>query len=430
MLRKTERKEDKQESISEVDNDFLSQVLITHVPDWNPENVIIDFKACDTLLAKGANVNAKFGKHGMNDHDACSFCGPNDRPLTHAVKRAHAKLTEYLLKNGADTEVVNSDETPLMQSCFHSPGPSDAKHNIHITKLLLKHGANPNAKNRENLTAMHMIFLGLREWLVEGQRNPAAEAVKLLLDAGWVGSVEEIAAVLKQRGYTDPKIVNTFQQICIDVDMAARVEANNKEYDKLKQYIAENNIQPEKGQPSKIVNILRDQEAVKILELERLEKAKQQEAKQLTEVTKKIKMMRSILKEQAGKMSDAKSSVTYDPSEPFHKQAVKLITSGGDFNLLGIPYTNTTVYFKPVMIQGNEYFVSLHKETQVGSDKGVYIYNKLSFEVIDVASKKMFSNIGPEDIDSTLSKLHKDLDNGLDVTDEEMADSVFAIKRK
>jgi len=126
-------------------------------------------------------------------------------------------------------------------------------------------------------------------------------------------------------------------------------------------------------------------------------------------VMKKIALMHTILEQHAKNqvpMQESKSTVIYNPAIPFHQQAAKLEHSGGNFNLLGIPYTNITVYFKPVTINGNEYYISLNKKSEVGSDGGVFIYNKLSFEVIDVAAKKMFSDIDPKDIDSTLHNLH------------------------
>ena len=38
------------------------------------------------MLSKGANINEKFGKYSQDLHDGGSYCGPNDTPLTHAVK--------------------------------------------------------------------------------------------------------------------------------------------------------------------------------------------------------------------------------------------------------------------------------------------------------------------------------------------------------
>jgi len=393
-MKRIERKKEEQPNISDLDKAFLSAVTLSS-PQWITVDTI-DHKKCEQLLAKGANINAKFGKYAMNDIDACSFCGPNDRPLTHAIKRENVEVTEFLLNHGADTEVVNgSDDTPLMDACFRS-----GDNRNRLTKLLLDHGANPNAKNHEKLTAMHMIFLGLREWLVDKQRKPAAEAATLLLDAGFVGDVKEIEAVLTKRGYMkDPKIVETFQQICDDVNMAARLEANKKEYDYLKKYLDENPTSSGKKLLSKSKNILRDQEAIDLAEKERHQKEIQKAAKRLAEVTKKIDIMHKI-------PASKNSTVTYNPVVPFHQQAVILNSLGGDFNLLGIPYTNKTVYYKPLTINDNVYYISSQKKTEIGRGDGVFIYNKLSFEVIDVATKKMLSDIDPKDIDSTLRSLH------------------------
>jgi len=433
MLRNpiNKKKQSLEIDIPEIDKNFLFQVKITHVPNWNPELVEIDFKECDRLLAEGANINRRFGKHGMNDHNDGSFCGPNDTPLTHAIKREHIELTKYLLNRGADTEVINgSGHTPLL----------DTRFNNSITKLLLDHGANPNAKDRQNLTAMHMIFLDFREWLIDTQIKPATEAANLLLDAGFVGDKEEILSVLKEIGYnTNDKFVTAFRKICDDVNMVSRLEANKKEYDELKRYIDKHHIQSEKGLSNRINNILRDQEAVKRLEaereVERLEKEKYKEEKQLNKVTKTINLFHEILEEHtkainkkakespdqkvatidSNVLSDKNNdllekkpilSMIYNPTIPFYKQAIALKSNGGNFNLLGIPCTNIAIYFTPLTINGNEYYIYLNKKTEIGSHAGAYIYNNLSFDVIDVATKKMISNIDPKDIDSILCNLH------------------------
>ncbi len=391
MLRNHETKEERQAILNK---DFLSEVLIDYVPDWNPDLVEIDFEKCDKLLAEGANINARFGKHAMNEIDACSFCGPNDTPLTHAVKRKHAKLTEYLLQRGADAELQNKYNSALMEAC----GNYDDAHGSEIIQLLLKHGANPNAKDFRNNTAMHMIFFHLREWLVDKQRKPAAHAAKLLLDAGFVGDLEEITKRVCTKD-EDEKIVKTFKQICDDVNMAARLETNKKEYDKLKMMLMKTISQGKNYRlSSKINNILRDQEDVRILELKKSGKRKREEIAQLAEVTKKIKYINDMTK--------MEEPIIYDPAVPFHQQAVKLNVSGGNFDLVGIPYTNQTVYFKPILIDGSECYISLNTKTEIGGDHGVYLYNKSSFEIIDVATKKMFSDIDPKDIDSILHSLH------------------------
>jgi hypothetical protein len=171
-----------------------------------------NYAKCTELLSRGANINEKFGEYSQNSHDACSFCGPNDTPLTHAVKKEDEKLVELLLKNGAKTEVFNCGETPLMNAAF--------KHNVKIVKLLLKAGANPNTQNerypvvhpKSDLTAMHFVFLGLRDWLLDTQKEPCTQTVDLLIKAGFAGNHNDIANSLKDRGYKKP-ICDLFTQI-------------------------------------------------------------------------------------------------------------------------------------------------------------------------------------------------------------------------
>ena len=49
--------ETKEEGQARLDKEFLLQVQITHVPNWNPDLVHINFEKCDKLLAEGANIN-------------------------------------------------------------------------------------------------------------------------------------------------------------------------------------------------------------------------------------------------------------------------------------------------------------------------------------------------------------------------------------
>lgn len=83
-------------------------------------------------LRNGANVNG--------------IIGPYNRlaPLHHAVKNSNLKITQCLIKNGADPSVRTSTkhDTPL----------HFAAANYGIIKLLLKNGADCNARNRVGAT--------------------------------------------------------------------------------------------------------------------------------------------------------------------------------------------------------------------------------------------------------------------------------------
>lgn len=270
----------------------------------------------------------------------------------------------------------------------------------------------------------------------------------MLLDAGWVGNIDAIGEVLRKRTTTNDdyiasrvnmietslreqnfsdvdvfeklddikryleliicnkdheenKVMNAFVSICASEWIYSRVRRNREEYSQLKEYIKKNNIQTHEGQSNKIINILRNQEILKIRETIKLEDAKQYEAKQLAKTNKHIEDMQAMLKAHAQGHTGSKSSITYNPSEPFHKQAIKLIDEDLDFASIGLPFNCNTVYYLPLTINGNEYYISLTKENRIGSTRFTQ-----SFDITDVANKKMCSEIRPEDIDSTLAKIY------------------------
>jgi Ankyrin repeats (3 copies)/BTB/POZ domain len=180
-----------------------------------------DYGKCTEMLLKGANINEKFGKYAqdlqneifgaLDLQNACTSCGPNDTPLTHAVKTGDETLVEFLLKNGAQTEVFNCGETPLMIAAFN--------HNSKIVQLLLEAGANPNTKKepwfvhtQSDLTAMHNVFLSLRVQSLNTQKEQCIQVVDLLIKAGFAGNHNDIANFLKGQLYEKP-ICDLFTQI-------------------------------------------------------------------------------------------------------------------------------------------------------------------------------------------------------------------------
>jgi hypothetical protein len=135
-----------------------------------------NYSQCTDMLLSGANINRKFGLL-------------EDTPLTYAIEsRSDTKLAEFLLKNGADIEVFQRNETPLMKAAFWAK--------VKKTSLLLKFGANPNARNKSNLTAMYFLFFGLEE---ETRLERARQVADLLIDAGFSGKPSEVTACLKER---------------------------------------------------------------------------------------------------------------------------------------------------------------------------------------------------------------------------------------
>ena len=195
-----------------VTNDFLQKIAsLTHC-DWRKEakmSVIHEqsnlFTELESLLEIGADINAKFGypvKDTLREAD--------DTPLTFAVKQRNLPLTIFLLNHGADTEVFEFDQTPLMKAAFDF-SLSEEGHGDFINALL-RSGANVNTKNKDQLTAMHYILLSLREWLFDLQKNPAMKVMTDLLDSGFEGNIDEICYRGKKRGYSDD-VCNMFREM-------------------------------------------------------------------------------------------------------------------------------------------------------------------------------------------------------------------------
>lgn len=171
-----------EEVTSEIDKNFLMAIRRR------------DYVECENLLKHGANINAKFGECSQDPRDACSFCGPNDTPLTHAVKEEDVNLTRFLLERNASTEVFNCGETPLMKAAFH--------HNVEIVALLLEFGAKVNAVDtRSGSSPMKFAFYGLKDWLLPEQKKSCNQVVSLLIAAGSVGTHNQIKSTLEGRGF-------------------------------------------------------------------------------------------------------------------------------------------------------------------------------------------------------------------------------------
>jgi ankyrin repeat protein len=126
-----------------------------------------DVSAMKFLLANGASLDT---------------LGDNLN-LTGACFHGHWRLCQFLIERGADVNLAmpDSGETPLHSAC-----KGDAAHNL-ILKVLLAHGANPNAVTRES--AETGGFMRDCRTKRETPLHRAAafcdeEAIQLLLDAG------------------------------------------------------------------------------------------------------------------------------------------------------------------------------------------------------------------------------------------------------
>jgi len=142
-----------------------------------------DIESVKLLLERGANVN-QVTEYGWS-------------PLLTATNNRHYKLAEYLIERNADVNLANKGNwTPLYLATdnrnieggdFPVPKP-DIDHFEYI-KFLLDHGANPNARAKDN-TLTRTIFT--MQWFLESGATPFVRAaqssdlelLKLLLKYG------------------------------------------------------------------------------------------------------------------------------------------------------------------------------------------------------------------------------------------------------
>ena len=142
-----------------------------------------DIESAKLLLERGANVN-QVTEYGWS-------------PLLTATNNRHYKLAEYLIERNADVNLANKGNwTPLYLATdnrnieggdFPVPKP-DIDHFEYI-KFLLDHGANPNARAKDN-TLTRTIFT--MQWFLESGATPFVRAaqssdielLKLLLKYG------------------------------------------------------------------------------------------------------------------------------------------------------------------------------------------------------------------------------------------------------
>src|SRR5262245_45671445 len=176
---------------SEAQNDNASNAAPAAVPeDDNDQDVIIaglvgtggggltalilaaregDIESAQLLLDKGANVN-QVTEYGWS-------------PLLTATNNRHYKLAEYLIGRGADVNLANKGNwTPLYLATdnrnieggdFPVPKP-DLDHLAYI-QFLLEHGANPNARAKDN-TLTRTIFT--MQWFFEAGATPFVRAAQ------------------------------------------------------------------------------------------------------------------------------------------------------------------------------------------------------------------------------------------------------------
>jgi len=142
-----------------------------------------DIESARLLLDKGANVN-QVTEYGWS-------------PLLTATNNRHYKLAEYLVERGADVNLANKGNwTPLYLATDNRnieggdfPVPKPDIDHLDYIKFLLEHGADPNARARDN-TLTRTIFT--MQWFLESGATPFVRAaqssdielLKLLLKYG------------------------------------------------------------------------------------------------------------------------------------------------------------------------------------------------------------------------------------------------------
>lgn len=103
----------------------------------------IENKNLDTikfLISKGADVNTK-DKYG-------------DTPLHDSSNSGHLMISTFLIEKGADININNKNgETPLHKSAYHG--------HFEVAELLINKGANINAVDIANLTPLNFAIWGL-----------------------------------------------------------------------------------------------------------------------------------------------------------------------------------------------------------------------------------------------------------------------------
>jgi len=128
-----------------------------------------DLESSKLLLDKGANVN-QVTEYGWS-------------PLLTATNNRHYKLAEYLITRGADVNLANKGNwTPLYLATDNRnieggdfPVPKADIDHLEFIQFLLEHGANPNARAKDN-TLTRTIFT--MQWFLEAGATPFVRAAQ------------------------------------------------------------------------------------------------------------------------------------------------------------------------------------------------------------------------------------------------------------
>ncbi len=138
----------------------------------------LDISLIEKLIEHGANVNVGFLRKGKLV----------ETPLMNACFMGQFNLIECLLKNQANTNIVNVYGITAVGATIESHHYKNKERKIAVLKLLLSHGAvfNPNQKIRPEATTMEETeSITMKEYV---RRSLGEEVLQLLLKSTDAGS--------------------------------------------------------------------------------------------------------------------------------------------------------------------------------------------------------------------------------------------------
>jgi uncharacterized protein len=203
-----------------------------------------DLEMVKSLIAKGANVNAK-------DEDG-------ETALMGAAEKGHLEIVKLLLGKGAKVNAKNEEGVTALMGAAE-------KGYLEIVRLLLDKGANVNAKRKDGATALYTAY-ALRHpaFSTASAKLQGKEVVKLLIDKGANVNVQQedrLTLLMLAVVRNDPEMVKLLLDKGVDVNKrnstsngkTALMLAVDREY-------------------SEIVKLLLPEGKAKIMEEERLRK--------------------------------------------------------------------------------------------------------------------------------------------------------------
>jgi hypothetical protein len=161
----------------------------------------------DIVLAAYNNNITKIQQYIKNGLDINSKIYLDTTLLVHAINREHYELCEFLIKNGADVNIIINDENLLMRiinfskHCFNP--------NFKIFKLLIDSGCDVNYTNSFGFNTLHFlcmqgsnnhVFYKIIELLIENGIDIFAKDNTGNIPSYWFSS--DLSKLLNSKVYT------------------------------------------------------------------------------------------------------------------------------------------------------------------------------------------------------------------------------------